>query len=453
MTPRAIAFAALCLLAACGGSNDATPEPASANLLLVILDDVGLDAVGCYGAPEDDVRTPVLDGLAASGARFETVWANPWCSPTRATILSGLYGFRTGVGAVLDWDDDWPGLGTEFELLPQAITADRGGRDVRSAMIGKWHLGTKSNGLDHPRDHGFERFRGTVGNLGRHDETLAYFDYEEVANGEAKRRQEYATTAVVDDALEAIRSSGADPWFVVVSFHAAHMPFHDPPAELCAAERDRTQSTPRAQFLSMVEALDHELGRLLDGLAPEDRARTHVVVVGDNGTPKPALPDGIPFEHGKGSLYEPGVRVPLIVTGPAVEAAGVERGQLVNTTDVFATCVELMTGRATPDATDSVSFVATLRDPDAAHRRAWLFAERYRPGDRTRSGTPIDRVAARDGRFKRIENRVRGRTELYDLTVDPGEERDLWPSRDTLPAEAREAFDALGRMVVTELGR
>ncbi len=454
-------IAALGLLVACGGS-DAEPaggqggisadasSGAPPNVLLILLDDVGVESMGCYGSP--DARTPVMDGLAATGVRFDNAWANPMCSPTRATIMTGKYAFRTGVGRVFRADSGESGLPLSELCLPQAIEDGFGERGVHTALFGKWHLGTHVDGPGHAVNQGFDVFRGTMENIGERglkadfEERGKYFDFEEVVDGKLARRQGYATTVNVDDALGAIGGYGDVPWFVTVSFNSAHMPFHAPPAELLTKPFDRTQvgTDYRGAFLAMLEAMDTEIGRLLADLPEGVRARTNVIVLSDNGTTRLALPADFPRGLGKGTLSESGVHVPLIVQGPSVASPGRASGALVNSSDLYGTCLDLMGLDPQPAAKDSISFAPVLLNPDHSGDRDWILAERFFKS-RDPAKPDRDHVVLRGQRYKIFENRSEGQTSFFDLESDPLEFNDLLKAkgREGLSEEQRAEFDRL----------
>ena len=418
------------------------------NVLVVVLDDVGADAVSCYPGAAADARTPNLDRLAARGIRFDRVWSNPACSPTRATIMTGRYGFRTGVGSVKSLEI--AGLRPEEVSLAESVRAEA--PEVRTAFIGKWHLGpTEAQG---PVPQGFEVFRGTSGNLRARGRARAYFEYDERQGREVTTtlRARYATSAVVDDALETIRGFGADPWVLIASFHAAHTPLHVPPEGLHRGGLSGPdEAPPRALFIAMVDALDHEVGRLVEGLPEDVRGRTHVIVVSDNGGASLTQAPGHPGRKGKGSLFEDGIRVPMIVAGPAVRGAPRASDALVNTTDLFATVHELLGARPHPRAEDSSSFADVLRGETDGVRR-WCLAERFQEPPEDGRYLPVDRYTVTDGRFKRTVDVLGGTERLYDLAADPLERTDLLRA-DELPEDASRANAALSRVIEEELRR
>ncbi len=428
--------------------EDRSLSPLADHVLLLVLDDIGTDAVSCYPGAAPDARTPVLDGLAARGVRFDRVWSNPACSPTRATVLTGRYGFRTGVGSVKSLGSG--GLRPEEVSLAESLRRERPG--LRTAFLGKWHLGpTEEQG---PVAQGFERFRGTSGNLRVKTRPRPYFEYDERSgrSTETSTRERYATSAVVDDALEAIREFGPDPWLVIASFHAAHTPFHEPPEALHSRTLEGTPKLQaRTHFMAMVDALDHEIGRLLEGIPPETLERTQVIVLSDNGTASKAQYAERPLRLGKGSLYEDGIRVPMISAGPAVVGPARASSALINTTDLFTTIHELLGASPAPEALDSVSFVGELSGSSAAGR-AWAFAERFQSEPPPSRWPAVDRYTVTDGRFKLTVDVLGDVMRLHDLSTDPQEHVNLLKGEE-LPDETAEARRVLEGVVQQSLNR
>jgi arylsulfatase A-like enzyme len=392
------------------------PEPPH-NVLLLIADDVGVPRIGAYAAHPEPSRTPTLDALAGEGVLFERAWATPMCSPSRAAILTGRLPSRNGIGSAIHPGraGQMQGLDLAQDTLPRRLAA----RGVRSFAVGKWHLsGGAAPDTTHALRAGFAHYSGYPGNPPGAD---GYFAWTKHVNGSAERVSGgYLTSNTVDDAIEQIRVS-PEPWFGWVGFHAVHAPLHAPPAALHSYSlRGAPRASPTAHYDAALEAMDHEIGRLLAGVAPEVMKRTTVVFVSDNGTSKNGVRE--PSRSAKRSLFEGGVRVPLIVAGAAVasENAGRASTALVHVTDIFATIAELFD--ADPRAADAQSLLPFLADPAAPSARSVLYTERFLP-----NGGPPDPErhfrAARDSRYKLIV--LPGGREFYDLEADPGEERDL----------------------------
>lgn len=414
------------------------------NVLVVVLDDVGVDSVGVYAEGSDPAPTPVFDSLAQSGVLFRNAWANPTCSPSRAEILTGRYGFRTGLGRIVG-DNGWA-LALSELTIPEVLTRNPI-LGYRSGAFGKWHLSNDffGGGDNGANLQGFEHFAGTWGNIDSSSDS--YYSYDKLLNGQHVASNSYATTEVVDDALAWIQGS-QDPWFCYVAFQAPHAPYHEPPAHLHTQAAQMSgldpRIFPRPFYLAMLEAADMELGRLLAGLGTQ-LANTHVIVIGDNGTPKEcSLP---PFEpnHAKLSPYEGGVNVPMLLIGPSVVAPGREVSALVNATDVFATVLD-WTGAKLKGVMpvgyvhDSVSLLPYLTSPMAAPRRTQVYADWFSPNSPLGIGGAKAYRMLRDGRYKLIETYAPVRmTELYDLDLDPFEESNLVLG----PLIALEHLDAL----------
>jgi arylsulfatase A-like enzyme len=335
--PRRCPAAAL-LLAACSAADPVVLPDVPPNVLVVVIDEMGVDKLGAYGFPEAP-STPVIDGLAAEGVRFDAAYVTPVCAVTRGALLTGQMPRRTGFGAnvlrggglVLD-----PSLPSVADVVK---TADP---PYATEAIGKWHLA--DFGLPETFDHalrmGFDHHHGTVGNIAHTstDERGSYDRWERVVDGEPEMVDGYATSMLVDDALDRIDGL-VDPWLLWVAFHGAHQPLHVPPSDLTPS--DPPVETDADRFDAMIESVDTAIGQILDGMHPTIRERTTVVVIGDNGTIRPAIRPPLDSERHKGSVYEGGVRVPLVVAGPGVTAPGTVSDALVHAVDLLPTVAAL----------------------------------------------------------------------------------------------------------------
>lgn len=353
------------------------------NVLVLVADDMGLDQLGLYGLGSDPAPTPNLDRMAAEGVLFLNAWSQPTCSPTRATIQTGRYGFRTGIGRVINAMGNLAALPLSEVTLPEMLDLGTSGAYAHAA-IGKWHLGNGSTGGNFaPNLAGYGHFAGSI-----EGQLPSYTSWLRVVNGVGMNSTTYATTVCVDDALDWIQGQDR-PWLCVVDFQAPHAPFHRPPANLHtqvlppgdpATTCSAAGSDPLPFYKAMVEALDHEIGRLLDSLPAGERERTTVLFLGDNGTD--ACLSRPPFPPlAKGTLSEAGLRVPMIACGYRVQQAGRSRA-LVNTTDLFATVAELagvdLAATLPGLQLDSKSLVPILANPHWRVRR-WAFAEYFDP--------------------------------------------------------------------------
>lgn len=383
------------------------------NVLLLLLDDVGVDQVGVYGLGAAPPATPTLDGLAARGLRFEHAYAYPSCSPARAALLTGRYGTRTGVGRTVEADEAAWRL-PEAEVGIAEVLREAPGGPYTSALFGKWHLasGELADVQAHPGAFGFDRWHITPFNV------PDYFRWSEIRHDGPVDRSGYLTTAEVDDTL-AFVAEAPEPWFAWVGFHAGHTPWHVPPADLLDAPL-ADDADDLSKYRAMVTALDREIGRLLAGIDPEVLARTVVIAAGDNGTH--ALLTRPPFDPfgAKLTMHEGGVRVPVIFAGPGIPVGAVAPG-LVHFVDVLPTLAGLagVDLDAVPERLplDGADLAPLLTDPSATVREV-VFTESFGPNG---SVFPHRRVelGVRDARWRFLVDSY-GTYALYDVEAQGG---------------------------------
>ena len=397
---------------------DTQPRTDPANILLIIVDDWGIDSSALYNADPDVSLppTPTLDSLARDGLIFRNAFAQPTCSPTRANILTGRYSFRHGIGAPVTLDVQL----TEDEFtLPEAFAA--AGSPYALGSFGKWHLTSGGALLNAARPNTIGGWPHYQGNLGG---ALAdYYLWDKTTNGTVARDiTEYATSVTVDDAIAWIEQQEDTPWLCWIGFNAAHTPFHRPPLDpplhsYTSLPEDPVGANRRPAYEAALEAMDTEIGRLLQAV---DLANTNIIVIGDNGTPPAVVQAPYTLEHAKGTLYEGGTRVPLFISGPAVTSTAAETSALVHCVDLFATCLDLagidrtavLPGSLTIDSDSLVGLLAG--DPGG---KPLVLVEQF-------DGSADDGRAIRDEQFKYIRYDS-GTEEFYDLAVDANEEVNL----------------------------
>jgi arylsulfatase B len=409
------------VLAACGGgdggSDDSTnPDPPATqtpNILFVIADDFGLDASLCHttiGALKPNM--PHLLALCERGLVFDRAWAHPTCTPTRASLLTGQYGIHTNVMQVDD------------ELQPTPTILQRvaeGDGPYATAVIGKWHVGGADPDPNHPSLFGAQYYAGFLAGA-----LTDYFDWTITIDGTSSPQTTYATTVFTDQAIAWVGAQ-QQPWFLWLAYNAPHAPFHTPPEALYtqAGLKDGTATDSRTKYFAAAEALDHELGRLLASIPQDVLDQTTIVFMGDNGTPQPAVQSPFSATKAKDSLYEGGIRVPLVAAGAGVTRMGQREQALINSTDLFATFAAL--AQRTEDVpADSVSFAPALSASGFAGR-THAYIDFRQDGEVT--------TAIRDAQYKLIELQG-GVRELYDLAADPFETTDLLASGSTAELDA-----------------
>ncbi|MEM8539639.1 MAG: sulfatase-like hydrolase/transferase [Pseudomonadota bacterium] len=391
-------------------SSFAQTDAANPNILLIIADDMGLDASRCYDVGAQQASMPNLEALGANGLVFDNAYAQPTCSPTRATIMTGQYGFRTGVGAPVapDGSDDLdPDTPTLFDALAPTGYATN--------VIGKWHITGRDMGYDLPQQMGVSDYFGLF-----YGGVQDYFNWTAVENGQEVQIEDYATTVLTDRAIGWIEEQES-PWFLWLAYNAPHSPFHLPPSDLhtfddLPSDEASIDENPLPYYQAMLEALDTEMGRLLSSLSDEERANTIVMFIGDNGTPNQVL-NGLYGDHrAKATLYDSGTHVPLIVSGPDISAGRTDA--FTNTTDLTAT----IAGMAGADfsSPDSHDFGQVLSGGDGS--REYIYTDHFT--NRETRGGGIYGWAMREGEYRFVVPRD-APAELYDLSSDPLEQTDL----------------------------
>jgi arylsulfatase A-like enzyme len=374
------------------------------NILLIIADDLGVDSSNQYSYSADKPRTPTLDALAASGMVFDNVWATPACTTSRAAMITGQHGVHSGVSFV-------PAvMNTAADTLQRHLVADGATSAYKTAVIGKWHLGGGNPAPSHPTDSGVGYFAGNMG-----ADLPSYTSWPLVENGVSSTSTVYHTSKVTDLTRDWIAAQ-TQPWFAWLAYAAPHLPFHLPPASL-QSRAGLTGTTadiaarPREYYLAAIEAMDTEIGRLLSSMDATARANTVVIFVGDNGTPTQTVDTRVFSKaHSKNTLYEGGVRVPMIVSGKGVARSNVRETALINLVDLYAT-INSLAGSAATSVYDSKSF-ASLLQTGASGPRTYNYSEF--------ESTDVSGWVVRDAQYKLIQN-LSGTQELYDLSKDLGE--------------------------------
>lgn len=391
----------------------------SPNILLIIADDMGIDASPCYDFGAEKPAMPNLKRLCEQGVVFEQVWATPTCSSTRATLLTGRYGFRTGIGAAIGPNTPSGGIGLN-EMSIQRFLKQNAPANYSTAVIGKWHLADQRNGgANNPTMMGIDYYAGLL--AGVHQD---YSNWQYTENGVTKTVTSYATTTFTDKAITWLAQQ-QQPWFLWLAYTAPHEPFHLPPAELhqhselSGAETD-IRRNPLPYYLASLESLDYEIGRLLDSLAQDVRKNTIIIFIGDNGTPNRVIQAPFQTNQAKGTIFEGGIHVPLVIAGTGVTRKGEREDALINSTDFFATIAELA-GIPNASQSDSISFALLLTQTNN-HPRQFAYAEFFGsqdPRQQQNQGWTI-----RNDRFKLIELDT-GNRFFYDLLADPAEQINL----------------------------
>ena len=393
-----------------GGTDTGGTDAVQPNIILVITDDQGLDASAQYDLSNDVPNTPVINSLAANGITFDNVWATPSCTTTRAALLTGKHGVNNGITST-------PGrLSPDVGTIQQYLQLNA--PEYKSAVFGKWHVAGANPDLNHPSDLGIQHYAGNItGNISD------YFNWQVTIDGAQQNNNQYHTSAIVDYAADWIADQNT-PWFTWLAFSAPHSPFHLPPEEFNTRGLSGTaqdiDSNKRDYYLAALETLDTELGRLLDSLDSDVRENTIVMVIGDNGTPSPVIDRSVYLgSHGKGSLFEGGIHVPLVISGYGVDRTNVRESGLVSIVDFFAT-IAALTGSDSETMHDGFSLLPSLSAENAIARE-YLYTE-FLSDSALGSGWTV-----RSDTHKYLSY-TDGSEALYNLVADPDEASNLLPA-------------------------
>lgn len=398
------------------------------NVILILTDDQGVSEVGYNGNPH--LMTPNLDALAAQSVQFETFYAHPVCSPTRAALMTGRHPTRLGI---LDTQSGYSILSPDEVTLAEVLRA----KGYATGLFGKWHLG--DNAPSRPQDQGFQHVLthegGMIGMPYSPPAGRSYFDPILLENGQERRFQGYAPDIFVDAAIEFMRGQSAQrrPFFSFLSFNTPHHPLTAPDHD-AAYYRALGLSEETARFYGMISNLDRGIGRILAFLADagiEDD--TIVVFLGDNGTSSLHREPDL-WETGlrgrKTHTYENGIQVPFLMRLPNAGIAPGSRPTIAIVEDVMPTLLALL-GIEYEGVFDGRSQADLIRDPSLPGVQRDLIFQFHR----TSAPTPFRNIAVRRGNFKLVQPVGRNpadafsselaRFELYDLAVDPFERNDI----------------------------
>lgn len=442
--PTVLAGAALILLSACAGPERPAEPPRRPNIVFIFIDDLGYGDLSVTG--NTAVETENLDRLAREGLLVEQFYvASPICSPSRVGITTGQFPARWGINSYLNNRARNRERGMLDFLDPEAPAVARTFHDAgyATAHFGKWHQGGGRDVGDAPlpQAYGFDEslvsFEGLGDRLLQRDHGLSERSAE-LGRGEIQWVPKHETTRIyVDRSIDFIQRHQDQPFYLHLWLNDVHDPFQPSDAQLAKFEGS-SDNPYEVRFRAVLDAMDKNIGRLIDeidalGLAGE----TWIVATGDNGpTAWPRYYDEGYSPPGstaglrgrKWSLYEGGIRQPLLVRKPGdVPAGAVDSTSVVGGVDLFPTFCALA-GIEPPDVDFDGENRAGVFRGEAAPREKPLLWEYGRDESYLRPGLEEDRspnVAIRDGKWKLLVNADGSRVELYDLEASAAERENL----------------------------
>ena len=433
-----------------GGVAAAEPaessEPKRPNVVFILVDDLGFMDIGANN-PNCFYETPHIDQLAKSGMRFTNGYAaNPVCSPTRYSILTGKY--PTRVGATNYFSGRRSGLfksaplHSNMPLAEVTLAESFKTEGYRTAFLGKWHLG--------PTETHWPKAQGFDVNIGgwRAGMPRSFFSPYKNPKLPDGPKGEHLTARLADETIKTIeqfqKQDKDKPFLIYLAFYTVHTPLQAPKA-LVAKYRKKAQAITgkefgegpdgepqrmrilqkHATYAAMVESMDQNVGRILQALKRQGLDENTVVCfMADNGglsTSEGSPTSNLPLRGGKGWVYEGGIREPWIIRWPGVTKPGSTCDVPVISTDFYPTLLEIASLPLNPKQhLDGVSLVPLLKGQNAPARKSLFWHYPHYSNQRAFPGG-----AVREGDWKLIERYEDGRVHLYNLKDDVGETKDL----------------------------
>jgi arylsulfatase A-like enzyme len=419
----------------------ALPVPAAAkpNVLVILADDLGYADIGVHGSR--DVATPHIDSLAKNGVRCSSGYVSgPYCSPTRAGLLTGRYQQRFGHEfnpALLAQGGAGQGLASGETTIADRLKA----AGYATGLVGKWHLGEEDK--FHPLNRGFGEFFGFL--PGSH----SYLTSDDQARGPIYRNKQrvaidgYLTDVLAREAAAFIDRHQKEPFFLYLAFNAVHTPLQAP--ERLLKKFADVKDADRRTYLAMTAALDEAVGKVLDKLRSAGlEENTLVFFFSDNGGPSgkkfaPNRSSNLPLRGGKGDTWEGGIRVPFLVQYKGKLPPGKVYDQPVIQLDIAATALALAGVEAKPEwKLDGVNLLPFLEGKESKPPHEALY---WRFGEQ---------MAIRKGDWKLVRpdfspdtpfGKVAEKPLLFNLKEDIGEKTDLAAKHPDRVKELQQQWD------------
>lgn len=413
------------------------------NILFILADDMGWTDLGCYGG--DLHETPRLDALAKESVRFTNAYAMSVCSPTRSTIMTGKHAARLHFTIWAEGAQEGGAKNRKLREAPSIWNLPHSEKTIAkhlhdagylTALVGKWHLGDWQH---YPETHGFDiniggtnwgapqtfwwpySGRGTFGD-----------EFRYIPHLEFGKPGEFLTDRLTDEAMKVTDRTTDKPFFLYLAHHSVHTPIEAKEDDVKHFEQKGLDGLNHRNttYAAMMKNLDDNVGRVLDHLKERGLDKSTIVVfLSDNGgyigvdnkrTTKMPVTNNTPLRSGKGSLYEGGIRVPLMIRWPGVAQAGAVCDEPVVTMDLFNTLLHAAGVSQPANVIDGMDLTSLLKSPASKLQRDALF---FHYPHYYHTTTPVSAVRSRD--WKLLEFFEDDHVELYNLRDDLGEQHDL----------------------------
>jgi arylsulfatase A-like enzyme len=413
----------LAIFIAVYGHSNAQERP---NVILIYSDDQGAIDLNCYGSK--DLETPNIDRLAENGIRFTQFYAAPVCSPSRASLLTGLTAQRAGVpGNAAASLESKAGLPGDRFTMAEMFK----GAGYKTAHIGKWHLGYQPEMSPNSQgfDYSFGHIVGCIDNYSHFYYWRGPNRHDLYRNGkEVYYPGQYFPDLMVKEAVQYMEQNRDDPFFMYFAINMPHYPYQGDPKWL-EYYRDKGVAYPRDLYAAFVSTLDDKIGLLLSKVKKLGLSKNTIIIFqSDNGY---STEERAHFGGGssgvyrgvKACLFEGGIRVPSIISWPGKIPVGEVRNQFAVNTDWMPTLAEFCQIDLNSNNLDGKSLVQVIRNGNAptlhSEGYCWAFRDMWvaRKGKWKLLGNPYD-TSQRDYTFSE-------KLFLVNLEVDPGEKNNL----------------------------
>ena len=429
-----LAAAGTILPAGCSSTIYEKEVRQNTNVILISADDLGYGDLGCYGSR--DIKSPNIDKLAANGVRFTNFYSSSCvCTPARGCMLTGLFPQELGLGGPLMGEG---GMAHEFETLADVLSK----ADYTTGMVGKWHLGYSGDEL--PNEQGFDYFFGFRGgkiDFYAHTDTAQKADdgnpmgkhdlYEN--ENEVFLQGDYSTELFTDKALDFIRANKNKHFFLNLAYNAPH--YSKPgllqaPSEYIKRFSNSDNPTRREIYAAMVACMDDGIGQIMQTLDELNIAdNTVVIFVSDNGADENHGGDNGQLRGGKWTLWEGGLKVPLIMKFPDMCGKGTFN-QRVHMIDIFPTVLSSC-GIETAPEYGGFDIGKYISDKSEMPERKLYFSHNH-----PKYG---NQIALYEGKWKYVV--IENQQYLFDIFSDPYESENLIESQADVALSMSKAYD------------
>jgi arylsulfatase A-like enzyme len=413
------------------------------NILIIVGDDMGYADIGVHGCK--DIPTPHIDSLAKNGTRFTQAYVScPYCSPTRAGLNTGRYQTRFGH----EYNEPGPLGRPTFGLpLDEKTMGDRmKALGYKTGAIGKWHLGYSED--RRPMARGYDEFYGTLGNTPFYKPTNFVDSRKSPDPMPVEDPDYYTTDAYAARAVKFITAHKGGPFLLYLPFNACHVPSQAPQKYL--DRFPRIADPQRKLYAGMLSAMDDAVGQVLATLREAKlEENTLIFFTADNGGPMTKMgqnaSNNAPHRGQKGDVWDGGVHVPLLVQWKGRLPAGKVDDRLVISLDILPTAVAAAGGTVSTDwQLDGVNLLPYLEGKNAAaphDHLCWRFGPQWaiRQGDWKLARGFDESANPMPGQPNRYQ--VVAQPQLFNLTSDPGETKDLAAAQPEKVAELKVLYD------------